>query len=77
MTTRSSWKGCPGTREFRRASSRTSKDCVLSWIFVSFSRSGLTPEDLTVWAVQLSDEKVLERVRRLKPGPRDDMNLIG
>lgn len=36
----------------------------------------LTPEGITAWAAQLSDEKVLERVRRLKPGLRDDMNLI-
>lgn len=36
----------------------------------------LTADAITAWAAQLSDEHVLERVRRLKPGPRDDLDLV-
>ncbi|PRA83314.1 hypothetical protein [Microbacterium sp. MYb66] len=36
----------------------------------------LTAEVITAWAAQLSDEHVLERVTRLKPGPRDDLSLV-
>lgn len=36
----------------------------------------LTTKMITAWAAQLSDEDVLERVRRLTAGPRDDLDLV-